>query len=138
MRAMLITMVALIAEITGTSTMAQADGLVAYVPERPVERTADDTRIGFSAGAVAGTIEAMLPADADRVDVLNSRGNVKYAYSIAEFEQVGLGGLGAGTWTLRVHRAGTMAVRRFVVMERGTVIWSPERPKRGRRLSVKP
>lgn len=111
---------------------AQADGLVAYVPERPVERTADDTRIGFAEGAVAGKIEAIIPVGTERVDILNSRGNVKHSYSAHGFEQAGLGGLRPGTWTLRVHQRGTMAIRRFVVMERGTVLWSPQGPVRRR------
>ncbi len=108
----------------GTQASAQADGLVVYVPNRPVERTADDSRIAFVESAVVGKMEAIIPDDADRVDILNGRGNVKHTYNAAEFDQTGLGKLRPGTWTLRVHRRGGMSVRRFVVMERGSVVWS--------------
>lgn len=98
---------------------AQADGLVVYVPNRPVERTADDSRITFAESAVAGRMEAIIPEDADRVDILNGRGNVKHTYESSELDQIGLSELRPGTWTLRVHRRGSLSVRRFVVMEQG-------------------
>jgi hypothetical protein len=82
--------------------------------------------------AVAGKMEAIIPTDADRVDILNARGNIKASYGIREFDQIGLGDLRPGTWTLRVHRGHAMSIRRFVVMERGTVIWSPQGPIRKR------
>ncbi|MBL7950982.1 MAG: hypothetical protein JNM62_04625 [Flavobacteriales bacterium] len=107
---------------------AQADGLIAYVPEKPIERTADDLRIGFMEGAVAGKMEAMIPEDAERVDLLNARGNVKRSFTGTEIHDLSLGSLRTGTWTLRVHRAGTMLIRRFVVMQRGTILWSPKGP----------
>ncbi|MCB0766939.1 MAG: hypothetical protein KDC03_04965 [Flavobacteriales bacterium] len=112
--------------------LAQADGLVAYVPEKPIARTADDTRITFVESAVAGKIEAIIPPDADRVDILNARGNVKHTYGADKIDQVGLGDLRPGTWTLRVHRGERLSIRRFVVMERGTVVWSPQGPVRKR------
>ncbi len=117
---------------TITGAFAQADGLVAYVPEKPIERTADDARITFVQGAVAGKIEAVIPVDADRVDILNGRGNVKHTYGHAQLDQVNLGDLRPGTWTLRVQRGGSLSIRRFVVMERGTVVWSPDRTVRKR------
>lgn len=111
---------------------AQADGLVAYVPERPVSRTADDTRITFVESAVAGKVEAIIPLDADRVDILNARGNVKHTYGVDMIDQVSLGDLRPGTWTLRVHRGDSLSIRRFVVMERGSVVWSPQGPVHGK------
>ncbi|HRF82141.1 MAG TPA: hypothetical protein PL070_18860 [Flavobacteriales bacterium] len=116
----------------GSEAKSQADGLVAYVPDKPIERTADDTRIAIVQGAVAGKIEAIVPDGAERVDILTARGRVKHSYSTAEFERIGLGHLRPGTWTLRVHRAGTMSIRRFVVMERGAVVWWPSGPVRKR------
>ena len=112
--------------------VAQADGLVAYVPEKPIARTADDTRIGFVAGAVAGKVEALIPEDALQVDILNARGNVKRSYGTAEMESLTLGDLRPGTWTLRVHTPQAMLVRRFVVMQQGSVVWSPTGPVRRR------
>ncbi len=105
---------------------AQADGLVAYVPEKAIARTVEDTRISFVEGAVVGKVAAVIPADADGVDILNARGNVKYRYDTGAIDQVDLGALRPGTWTLRVHRDGRSTIRRFMVMERGSVVWSPE------------
>lgn len=116
----------------GFTSFAQSDGLVAYVPERPMERTADDTRIQFVESAVVGRIEAVVPIDADRVDILNGRGNIRRTYGHTELDQLSLGDLRPGTWTLRIHRQGKLAIRRFVVMERGSVVWSPNRPVRKR------
>lgn len=118
---------------TSVVSIAQADGLVAYVPEKPLERTADNARIGFSPGAVAGKMEAIIPEDAHQVDILNARGNVKRTYATNELDALSLGDLKPGTWTLRVHTADSMLVRRFVVMQRGAVVWSPSGPIRGKR-----
>ena len=107
---------------------AQADGLVAYVPNAPLDRTADNIRIGFAESAVAGKMEAVLPVDAIQADILNARGNVKHTYGPDELGSLSLGDLRPGTWTLRVHTSTTMLVRRFVVMERGAVLWSPSGP----------
>lgn len=110
---------------------AQADGLVAYVPTKPVERTADDTRIGLMESAVPGNVEAMLPHDALQVDILNARGNVKRSYTAAELDHVDLTGLRHGTWTLRVHTPKGVLVRRFAVMRQGAMVWAlPTRTKR--------
>lgn len=110
------------------SVHGQADGLVAYVPERPIERTADDERIGFMDGAVAGKLEPIIPVGSERVDLLNARGNVKKTYTGREMDGLSLGSLRPGTWTLRVHRQGSMLIRRFVVMEQGAILWSPKGP----------
>lgn len=125
-------LVALHSSLVTCAVHAQADGLVAYVPDRPIERTADDTRIGFMESAVAGKMEAIIPEDAIRVDLLNARGNVKRTFNGEEIHDLSLSDLRTGTWTLRVHRAGTMLIRRFVVMERGSILWSPKGPIRKR------
>ncbi len=118
--------------VLATLASAQADGFIAYVPDRPVERTADDTRISFVESAVAGKVEAVIPTDADRVDILNGRGNIKHTYGRTELDRVRLGDLRPGTWTLRVHRGESISIRRFMVMERGSVVWSPQGPLRKR------
>lgn len=112
--------------LCSNSMVAQADGMVAYVPTKPLPRTADDGRIGFAESAVAGKVEAILPVDAFQADILNVRGNVKRSYSTSELASLSLGDLRPGTWTLRVHTPEGLRVRRFVIMERGKVVWSPE------------
>jgi hypothetical protein len=81
---------------------------------------------------VAGKVEAVIPTDADRVDILNGRGNIKHTYGRTELDRVRLGDLRPGTWTLRVHRGESISIRRFMVMERGSVVWSPQGPLRKR------
>lgn len=119
--------------VTNTDALAQADGLVAYVPARPIERTADTERIGFMDGAVGGKAEAVLPADAYQADILNARGNVVRSYMSTELETLSLSDLRPGTWTLRVHTPTGFLVRRFVVMTQGAAIWSPDRGKPARK-----
>lgn len=125
--------IAIVLVLTCRTATAQADGMVAYVPSRPLERTADDERIGFAESAVAGKAEAILPSGTYQADILNVRGNVKHTYSTAELGELSLGDLRPGTWTLRVHTPDGLRVRRFVVMERGKVVWSPSGQVRKRR-----
>ncbi|HQW05180.1 MAG: hypothetical protein IPH05_09195 [Flavobacteriales bacterium] len=132
MRILLCAGVFVLGSVLSLSGLAQADGLVAYVPEKPLERTADSERIGFVNSPVAGKVEALIPMEADRVDILNARGNVKRSYEAKELESFSIGDLRPGTWTLRVHAADKMMVRRFVVMHRGSIVWSPSGPVRRR------
>lgn len=125
--------------VSGTfASFSQADGLVAYVPRTPISRTADDTRVSFVESAVPGQMEAVLPLDAHRVDILNSRGNIHRSYGSTEIDHLELNKLRAGTWTLRVHTSEGMLVRRFAILNRGTVVWNlPERKhKRGRKQTI--
>jgi len=112
--------------LPATDLMAQVDELVAYVPAKPIERTADSESIGFMSGAVGGKAEAILPTDAYKADILNVRGNIERTYSSEELGTLSLADISSGTWTLRVHTPRGFLVRRFVVMARGGVIWSPE------------
>ena len=112
---------------------AQADGLVAYVPAKPIERTADSEKIGFMDSAVGGKAEAILPTDGYQADILNVRGNIHQSFNSSELGALSLGDLRPGTWTLRVHTPNGFLVRRFVVMAQGSVIWSPDRGKRPRK-----
>lgn len=115
---------ALLALPFALAAAAQADGLIAYVPSAPVERTADDTRVGFVESAVPGKMEAQLPDDAYQVDILNARGNVKHTYAAHELGQLDLGHLRHGTWTLRVHTPQGLLVRRFAVLHQGAMLWA--------------
>lgn len=121
----------LCASLVATGAMAQNDGLVAYVPSRPIPHTADAPRVGLIEGPVQGKLDAAVPEDALQVDVLNARGNVVRSYGPMELDEVDLSKLRAGTWTLRVHTAGKLLVQRFAVLHRGSVIWNlPKERKR--------
>ncbi len=116
-----------------TVLRAQVDGLVSYVPAKPIERTADSESIGFMASAVGGKAEAILPTDAFKADILNVRGNIERTYSAEELGTLSLADVSSGTWTLRDHTPDGFLVRRFVVMARGGVIWSPEYDRKAKK-----
>ena len=123
--------ITVIAAFVASSAMAQQDGLIAYVPSRPMPHTADAPRVGLIEGPVQGKMDAVVPEDALQVDVLNARGNVVRTYGPLEFHDMDLGNLRAGTWTLRVHTAGKLLVQRFAVLHRGSLVWNlPKQRKR--------
>lgn len=113
------------------AVQAQSDEHYAYLPVRPVERTADDASMGFRTGSVPGVLEMAVPAGTKRVDILNARGNVVHSYTDLEMESLDLGSLDRGTWTLRAHTSRGFSVRRFVVMQPGRVAWAV--PRSGKR-----
>lgn len=110
---------------------AQSDDRFAYVPARTVPRTADSEGMGFRSTAVPGVLEMALPAGTDRVDILNARGNVVRSMDHSELSDLDLGSLARGTWTLRAHTPNGFSVRRFVVMQPGSVAWAV--PRQGKR-----
>lgn len=104
--------------------VAQADDKIAYVPTRPLARTADAQTVRIMDGAVPGVMELKLPESTYQVDLINSRGKVKFRHSGHSLQQLDLGSLRPGTWTLRAHTTEGMRVKRFVVMQHGKVAWS--------------
>lgn len=110
---------------------AQTDDRYAYVPTRAVPQTADNEGMGFRTTAVPGVLEMALPAGTERVDILNSRGNVVRSMDHTELSDLDLGSLARGTWTLRAHTPNGFSVRRFVVMQPGSVAWAV--PRQGKR-----
>ncbi len=109
---------------TGTAVRAQSDDKIAYVPSRPIARTADYQGLGLKDGTAPGIVEFQLPQGTYQVDLINSRGKVKHSRSGSTLEQLDLGSLKPGTWTLRAHTGEGMRVKRFVVMQRGRIAWS--------------
>lgn len=114
-----------------TSAQAQSEERYAFVPSRPIERTADDANMGFRSSSVPGMLELAVPKGTSQVDILNARGKVVHSYMYEEIEVLDLGTLSRGTWTLRAHTPHGFSVRRFVVMQPGSVAWAV--PRSGRR-----
>ena len=114
-----------------TAAQAQSEEHYAYVPSRPIERTADDANMGFRSSSVPGMLEMAVPKGTSQVDILNARGKVVHSYMQEEIEVLDLGTLSRGTWTLRAHTPHGFSVRRFVVMQPGAVAWAV--PRSGRR-----
>lgn len=114
-----------------TLAHAQSEERYAYVPSRPIERTADDANMGFRSSSVPGMLEMAVPKGTSQVDILNARGKVIHSYTQEEIDVLDLGTLSRGTWTLRAHTPHGFSVRRFVVMQPGAVAWAV--PRSGRR-----
>jgi hypothetical protein len=108
---------------------AQEDDRSAYVTQRYVERTADDAAIGPLKSMEAHSAERnvsrfSLPPRTAWVDILDAKGRVKHRWSAQETTEVRLASLRPGTWTIRAETPSGYAVRRFLVMRGGRVIWS--------------
>lgn len=111
---------------------AQADDRIAYMPTKAISRTADDERIGFRDSAVPGMVELELPKGTWRVDILDARGVVDDVLEGLELHTLDLDGLAKGTWTMRAHTPEGYSIRRFIVLQRGTVAWALPQPPRKR------
>lgn len=109
------------------TAIAQSEERIAYVPLRAVEHTADNEAMGFRTGAVGGLLEMSVPSGTRRVDILNAKGNVVRSFEQDEVSDLDLGSLARGTWTLRAHTPNGFSVRRFVVMQPGSVAWAVPR-----------
>lgn len=110
---------------------AQSEERYAYVPTRPIERTADDANMGFRSSSVPGMLEMAVPKGTSQVDILNARGKVIQSYAQEDIDVLDLSTLSRGTWTLRAHTPHGFSVRRFVVIHPGAVAWAVPRSGRG-------
>ncbi len=110
---------------------AQSEAHIAYVPSTPLENTADDAAMGFRQGTIPGILELQLPAGTRQVDILNARGNVVHRFGEDHITNLDLADLSRGTWTLRAHTPHGFSIRRFVVMQLGSVAWAV--PRSGKR-----
>jgi hypothetical protein len=110
---------------------AQADERVAYLPTNTISRTADDVRIGFRDSAIPGMVELELPPGTWRVDIIDARGDLDHTLEGRDLNTLDLGGLAKGTWTMRAHTPEGYSIRRFIVLQRGTVAWAlPPAPRK--------
>jgi hypothetical protein len=113
------------------SAIGQADERVAYLPANAIARTADDISIGFRESAVPGVVELELPRGTWRVDILDTRGELDHTLEGRDLNILDLSTLAKGTWTMRAHTPEGYSVRRFIVLQRGTVAWAvPPAPRK--------
>lgn len=111
--------------------IGQADDRVAYLPSKAISRTADDISIGFRESAVPGVVELDLPRGTWRVDILDTRGELDHTLEGRDLNILDLSSLAKGTWTMRAHTPEGYSVRRFIVLQRGTVAWAvPPAPRK--------
>jgi hypothetical protein len=122
---------ALVLILSADLANGQADDRLAYLPSKAITRTADDIRIGFRESAVPGIVELELPPGTWRVDILDTRGELDHTLEGRDLNTLDLGGLAKGTWTMRAHTPEGYSVRRFIVLQRGTVAWAlPPAPRK--------
>lgn len=103
----------------------QWDDMV-HVPSHVEQRIADDIRIGPSISE-HDQHGVQLPTGTYQVDLINGRGRVVRSYQAGTIQELELGLLKPGTWTLRARTSESYLVRRFMIIRRGTVMWSQPR-----------
>lgn len=112
---------------------AQSSEDMAYLPRHATAHTADHEGVGFSESAVPGSVDLVLPAGTDKMDLLNGRGDIVQVFEQQQLECLALDRLKPGTWTLRAHVGDHLLVRRFQVIGVGQVAWIPDQHEvRGR------
>ncbi len=99
---------------------------VAYVPRSAPARTADDTRLGITSGAVPGSLDLQLPRGTEAVVLLNGRGDVEHILPPDQWDRLPVDRLRPGTWTLRASVNGRFLLRRFLVLGNGHSTWLPD------------
>ncbi len=126
------TATALVLVLSISSAVAQC-GDLAYAGTKRTSRTADVPTIEMVPTTVPGVVELTLPTGTVGVDVLNARGKVVRELENDEQDQLDLNRLRPGTWTIRVRTTSGYLIRRFVVLGRSGMYWSPadQRSTRG-------
>lgn len=98
--------------------LAQREPL-AYVPERPIRRTADSDLIALVGSDAPGVYRLSLPASVTRVDMLNARGKRLKHVPLDTDGQLDLRGLRPGVYTVRAFTPEGVLVRRIGVLRNG-------------------
>ncbi len=100
-------------------------GDLAMAGTKRTARTADVASIQLVPTSVPGVVELTLPAGTLGVDVLNARGKVVRELDSDKLDRLDLNRLRPGTWTVRVRTTDGYLIRRFVVLGRSSMYWSP-------------
>ncbi|QQR86453.1 MAG: T9SS type A sorting domain-containing protein [Flavobacteriales bacterium] len=100
------------------NALAQQEPL-AYVPDRPVRRTADSDLIALIGSDAPGLYRLSLPAAVTRVDMLNARGRRLKVVPLSTDGLLDLRGLRPGVYTVRAFTTDGVLVRRIGVLRNG-------------------
>ncbi|MFN6117781.1 MAG: hypothetical protein ACK46C_18155 [Flavobacteriales bacterium] len=111
--------------VLSISSAAAQYGDLAYAGTKRTSRTADVPTIEMVPTSVPGVVELTLPAGTVGVDVLNARGKVFRELGNDELDQLDLPRIRRGTWTMRIRTTSGYLIRRFVVLGRSSMYWSP-------------
>lgn len=98
--------------------LAQQEPL-AYVPDRPVRRTADSDLITLIGSDAPGLYRLSLPPAATKVDMLNARGKRLKVVPLNTEGLLDLRGLRPGVYTVRAFTPEGVLVRRIGVLRNG-------------------
>lgn len=100
------------------SVSAQQEPL-AYVPDRPVRRTADSELIALIGSDAPGLYRLSIPVAVTRVDMLNARGRRLKVVPLSTDGLLDLRGLRPGVYTVRAFTPEGVLVRRIGVLRNG-------------------
>jgi hypothetical protein len=100
------------------------DELIAYVPRKHIERTADENTIQLTSTTTPGVYQLALPEGTLFVDVLDPRGSPLSPQPPMSEGTIDVRGLRASTYTLRAHTSTGIRIRRFALMGEGASLWA--------------
>lgn len=105
------------------NALAQQEPL-AFVPDRPMRRTADSDRIALVGSDAPGLYRLSLPAATSKVDMLNARGKRLKTVPLSPDGLLDVRGLRSGVYTVRVFVPEGVLVRRIGVLRNGRrAVW---------------
>jgi hypothetical protein len=98
--------------------------MIAYVPRKHVERTADNERITLTSTSDQGIYLVELPEGTLELDVLDPRGDRMEPQPQFANGRLDIRSLRAGTYTIRAHTADGITIRRFALLGTGASLWA--------------
>ena len=100
------------------------DELIAYVPKKNIERTADSEAIILTSTDQPGIYGLTLPEGTISIDVLDNRGDLLTEVPLISDGRLDVRGLRASTYTIRAHTAHGIRIRRFALLGAGASLWA--------------
>lgn len=116
--------VSVIAAMVSCLAVNAQDELVAYVPRKHIDRTADADVIQLTSTTTPGVYQLSLPERTLFVDVLDPRGAPLAQQPRVSDGTIDIRGLRASTYTIRAHTASGILIRRFAFMGEGAGLWA--------------
>ena len=107
-----------------TTVATAQDDLIAYMPKKHIERTADSERIMLTSTGEQGVYTIDLPEGTISVDVLNAKGGLAVPQPEVLDGHIDIRQLRASTYTIRAHTIDAIVIRRFALMGEGASLWA--------------
>lgn len=113
----------LIVVLSAASATAQ-DELIAYMPRKHIDRTADSELIVLTSTNEPGVYAIDLPEGTLSIDVLNAKGDLVRPQPEVVDGHIDIRALRASTYTIRAHTLDGIAIRRFALLGEGASLWA--------------